>query len=381
VRAGDPRNATRGTPGVAGGRPIPRLLFVTSAPALGTAINNPAAARQVLDALGAAGHAVLDTLPAGATASQLAPPVRTRIRSERPAGVVILGGYDVVAPQVLDVLDPPLRRTLPLTADPDNFIVWSDDVYGDAEGDSFPEVPVSRIPDGGSAQFLRKAIDAPAPAAGSGGPQRRGVRNLNRPFADAIWADIPGTGVLLQSAPAYPRGIAVGALGGHALYFMLHGSSSDATRFLGEDRDQNQLDAVDIDNIPDPCPAVVFTGCCWGAMLSSRTAYRAMGGMPGPPPPRRVDDSIPMRCLSHGANAYLGCTGAHYSPDAEAGFFGGPMHRAFWRYFAAGRTPAQALLLAKTDFRRGMPHGQTEPADKAIEKKILWQYTCLGLGW
>jgi len=89
-----------------------------------------------------------------------------------------------------------------------------------------------------------------------------------------------------------------------------------------------------------------------------------------------------MSFLEKGANAFVGCTGAHYSPDVEPyNFFGGPMHRAFWSKVSAGEPPAQALLNAKVDYLKEMPHGRRGLAAQAIEFKILWQYTCLGLGW
>ena len=57
------------------------------------------------------------------------------------------------------------------------------------------------------------------------------------------------------------------------------------------------------------------------------------------------------------------------------------MHQAFWEHFKRGLSPSQALLQAKRDYLEGMPHGRKSVQGKAIERKILWQYTCLGLGW
>ena len=86
--------------------------------------------------------------------------------------------------------------------------------------------------------------------------------------------------------------------------------------------------------------------------------------------------------LRAGALAFLGCTGSHYSPGQEPyGYFGRPMHDAFWTSLANGKAPAEALFAAKKEFARLMPHGRTDPFSRAVEVKILRQYTCLGLGW
>jgi hypothetical protein len=86
--------------------------------------------------------------------------------------------------------------------------------------------------------------------------------------------------------------------------------------------------------------------------------------------------------LMGGALAYVGCTGIHYSPDANGGFFGGPMHRAFWQeLIGRQRPPAEALFEARRQFLAGMPHGRRIPLEIGIERKIYKQFTCLGLGW
>jgi hypothetical protein len=159
---------------------------------------------------------------------------------------------------------------------------------------------------------------------------------------------------------------------------MLHGDFLDASRFWGEGTPGNR-EAVNLSSIPDPCARVVFTGCCWGALTVDQPAVRAL---PGAAPAQKTPSaSIALTFLRNGATAFVGCTGAHYSPtDAPFGYFGGPMHEAFWQH-AATSQPAQALLAAKIAFVAGFPHGRTTPLQQAIEYKILHQYTCLGLGW
>jgi hypothetical protein len=151
--------------------------------------------------------------------------------------------------------------------DPDDFIVWSDQAYGDADGDMLAEIPVSRIPDGRSAQLVISALCLCSTAPGA---TRFGLHNVARPFAAQVYADIAGTEPILVSEPTIARGISTGNVDASAIYIMLHGSDSDTTRFWGERQHGGTIEAMNVANIPDPCGGVVFAGCCWGA-LSVRT--------------------------------------------------------------------------------------------------------------
>ncbi|HEX6179300.1 MAG TPA: hypothetical protein VF057_13140, partial [Thermoanaerobaculia bacterium] len=363
------------TPAVASvnvGRKIDDLLFVSSAE--GLARNIGPAGRAALDALRARGAKVLDTLPGGLTqSSQAAAAVRQELARSGAKGVVLIGGYDVVPAQRLDCLPPDLRRRMSGSGDPDNFIVWSDDIYGDTDGDGLPEVPVSRIPDGHSPSLIGIALSTP-PALNAS----CGVRNVARPFADRVYAHLPQGRQMMYSAPVIfsdPRY----QLDTEHVYLMLHGDYSDGSRFWGEETD-GDLEAVNISNIPVSTGAVVFTGCCWGALTVDKPAGRLVPGQSlGSKTP---DGSIALAFLARGARAFVGCTGAHYSPlDEPYEYFGGPMHAAFWKEVLGGTPPAQALFNAKKAYVQQMPHGQTSFAGRAIEFKILRQFTCLGLGW
>lgn len=360
---------------IGGGRTLPPLLFATSAQALARNIGQ-AEATHLLTALRRAGQTVFDGLPAGLTdAAQAATRVRERLET-RHRGVVLLGGYDVVPALKLDTLDPGLRSRLPAShGDSDDFIVWSDDVYGDVQGDSLPEVPVSRIPDGLSADLVFAAVQA----AGGGRAQRFGLRNLQRPFAQDIFQTLAGQEGLLVCEKTQPANLSSATLDADAVYLMLHGADTDGTRFWGEDA-AGTLEAINVGNVPARSPAVVFTGCCWGALCVDKPAALTDPGRI--PAPRTPPASMALSFLRAGALAFVGCTGSHYSPIVRPfTYFGAPMHQAFWQHFRGGVAPAEALLKAKQDYLQGMPHGRTSPQGQAIERKILWQYTCLGLGW
>src|SRR4051812_21143127 len=98
--------------------------------------------------------------------------------------------------------------------------------------------------------------------------------------------------------------------------------------------------------------------------------------------PRGPEASIAVAYLRAGALAFVGCTGSHYSPTVPPyGYFGKPLHDAFWAAVTRGEAPARALYSAKREFARLMPHGRSDAFSRAVEVKILRQYACLGLGW
>ncbi len=164
---------------------------------------------------------------------------------------------------------------------------------------------------------------------------------------------------------------------------MLHGDYADATSFQGEDEARRFVEAVNLTNVRERSGAVVFTGCCWGAL----TATPAVLAVPGEPiAQKNPNASLAMQFLLRGANAFVGCTGTHYSPEIKPGqevrYVGAglPMHIAFWTALRSVPHPAKALHLAKIAYLNGMPYSQSA-AKQAVEHKILRQYTCLGLGW
>jgi len=125
---------------------------------------------------------------------------------------------------------------------------------------------------------------------------------------------------------------------------------------------------------------VVFTGCCWGALTTTR---RALHFEPGEAVTcRTARDSIAIRFLAAGAQAFIGCTGVHYSPGgAQPTSGGGPMHRAFFTRLLGGESPARALFLAKQDCLKTVADKAADPEQLAVQLKIIRQYSCLGLGW
>ena len=361
-------------------RPQPDLLFVTRQSALEPAIGR-LETRQVLAMISGSGATLIDLGDKVGTAEDAAKAVRAKLQERAYKGVVVVGGFDVVPAQRVDVLDAALRREIADAGhegdDADDFVVWSDEIYGDRDGDFMPELPVSRIPDARRSDVVINALAAPSFSS-----QRRfGVRNVNRPFAEQVFPAVPGGKAGLEVSEKFgPNAVTPGSPAG-AVYFMLHGSARDATRFWGERSGGTATEAFAVENVPSRAPGtVVFSGCCWGALAMSPPAAQVRQGAPlrvrGP------EASIAVAYLLAGAQAFIGCTGSHYSPlRAPYDYFGRPMHDAFWQMIVGGHAPAEALYRAKAEFARGMPHGQRDAFSRGVELKLLREFTCLGIGW
>ena len=362
------RQVSKASP-LAAGRKLPPLLFVTDAERLKQNIGDDA--DRAIGIIRDAGHRIVNS--PGAT---LAEATRRALLETPPKGVVLLGGYDVVPSQRVDALGADLRARMPadlIARDRDGFVVWSDDVYGDREPDGVPEVPVSRMPDARLGPFLMSML-----TSGSVGQAGKfGLRNRERPFAEGIYATIPGNGAIQISGPQGIDAMHRQLAARENLYFMLHGDYRDGSTFWGED-DNGNLAAIDIESLPRAGVGVVFAGCCWGALTVSEPAFLIGDKAPTPRMPER---SIALSILSAGAKAFIGSTGVHYSPGEQGGFFGGPLHSAFWDEIRGGSAPAEALLNARNNYLTAIPHGRSALWNQAVERKLYKQFTCLGLGW
>ena len=370
----DPQPSRSGKLG--GGRDVSKLLFVTDSARLRANVGQ-LESKQALSMI-AANSNLLDTA-GNANPAML---IRSKLNAASYDGVVLVGGFDVLPSTRLDVLTPQMRTRLgdDTFSDPDNFIVWNDDTYGDMTGDGLPDLPVSRIPDARDAELLFRALTA-TPGTDR---NRYGIRNAARAFADSIWNTVPGVGILNRSEP-FDRGhVKSPEMIARHLYFMLHGSATDGRVFSGERIPKRPVDAVFVDalhvsQVPKNMKGVVFAGCCWGALSVKNPAGDSHNTELAP---RVVESSIALSFLKAGALAFVGCTGAHYSPDDAGGYAGGPMQQQFWAHMSTpSASPAKALFDAKVDYLAAMPHGRTDLFERAIERKILGQFTCLGLGW
>ena len=356
------------------------LIFVTCREILEKNVGKQVCDQIVAEINNQPGAVIIDIPASVSAAPEAAASVRSKITSSTK-GIVIIGGYDVVPAMQLDVLDKNLRETLTRTgkigSDDDDFTVWTDDIYGDLDGDSLSEIPVSRIPDAKSPQLLLSAFFASSFQKG----KRFAVRNYARPFANAIFDIIPGESGKMEVSANFGPGNVTPDLSSGAFYFMLHGADFDGSRFWGETQNGGNYEAFNISNISKlSAGTVVFSGCCWGALTVDSLAYQKVPK--SSLKCRLPHQSIPLGFLLNGAVAFIGCTGTHYSPLVPPyDYYGKPMHDDFWKAIANNMQPAEALLYAKKAYLKKMPHNRKDAVSQAVEMKILRQFTCLGLGW
>jgi hypothetical protein len=372
------RTPRTGSVSLAGGRALPDLLFVTDPVRLAANVGHEEAIA-ALDAITAAGHALFEV---DDSPERIADAIRSRLQQDSEiVGVVILGGYDVVPSMVVDVLPPKLRTQLGVELtrqDGDDFFVWSDEFFGDMDGDHVGERPVSRIPDGRDAGLFLAALQAKL----SEPEERYGIRNIARPFAESIWLDLPGKRVLNASRSYLSTHAMAPDTEAGCQYFMLHGSDVDATVFSGEDGG-DYTQAFTTQNVPPSFNGVVFTGCCWGALTVSQKAVEIGKRTPAP---RVAERSIALSYLKAGASAFVGCTGAHYSgPDISPKVnYALPFHSAFWKTLPkVGHSGSLALHGARKYYGELIASDKSRhnPLDIARRLKNRAQFTCLGLGW
>lgn len=367
---------------LAGNRALPDLLFVTNSRALAQNIGG-AEASKALNAIRVAGH---DICEVSGTAPEAVNLVRKRLQSKQNTkGIVLLGGYDVVPCNVVNVLSPRLSTELGprmVEVDDDHFIVWTDEPYGDIDEDRVGEVPVSRIPDSRNSGAFLNALGAAGVNTAS--VERFGVRNVARPFADLVWDSLAGQRNLNVSRDFLFSDVDPEHLDSALQYFMLHGDWKDGRTFYGELDDQaGYTNAFVVGSVPNKVSGVVFSGCCWGALTVSQKAKDAGAA---PIAPRVVERSIALSYLKAGANAFVGCTGSHYSgadssPDVN---YAALMHQSFWSTLPLrGYSASAALHAARLAYSADIAARASalEPVDLARRLKNRSQFTCLGLGW
>jgi beta-lactamase superfamily II metal-dependent hydrolase len=369
---------TRGALQLAGGRNLPPLLFVTNSERLRANIGDSGAAA-VLAAI-TSPHHVLDVQ---GPLNQTLRTVRDELKSRQYEGVVILGGYDVVPAVPADVLPADLRQTLPSSSienEQDEFLVWSDELYTDVDEDSIGELPVSRIPDGRSYELMKAALSSTPPQMSSA----FGIRNVARPFADEVWQQAGGRVPKLKVSEVFESDHVVSEEANAPLhYHMLHGEDDNGRRFTGERVSGGGVVAFTVENVPRRFDGVVVSGCCWGALTVAQKASDVDDGEPVAA--RTASDSIALSYLSAGANAFIGCTGAHYSGPATTSEdnLALDFHQLLLGNLAQKKLPpSRALHEARLDFGTKLAGGRLmEPLALARRLKNRSQFTCLGLGW
>ncbi|MEI7606607.1 MAG: hypothetical protein WCJ64_04405 [Rhodospirillaceae bacterium] len=291
-------------------------------------------------------------------------------------GVLLIGGHDIIPSVALDVLPPELKKVVGTDFDPDKWVVWSDDHYADFNGDGYPDVPVSRIPDIGSLSFVKACLQA----VGASTPVSRfGIRNSKRPYAEIVFSFLPGTQPILVSTPTIASSLSPSEVCADQFYAVLHGADTRADEMMGEDDAGNCVTALDVASVGYAKAKVVMLAGCWSNRHIREPAAQVPSTGPNFLSPK---NSLALAFLARGSVAVVGPTGAHFSPREEPfTAFSGSIHMDFWEAVRKGGAPAQALYDAKNRKLKQIVKGGLSPHTLACEFKTLWQFTCLGLGW
>jgi len=361
------------------GRSFERLLFVTDRERLRGNIGKEQA-DAALAAVEKAGG-ILQFSDGDAALDKTRQTLQALDGSSDVKGVVLLGGYDVVPSARTDAIGAELRSLLGarVRGDADQFWVWSDKLYGDKDGDAVAEYAVSRVPDAHDPDLFRAALAARPLRLG----ERFGVRNIVRAFAEGVWSPGVGQKPLNVCRDFLSTDVVPADLRSTCHYFMLHGAEQDGAAFSGEDDNGGYPVAFTAANVPATFDGLVFSGCCWGALIVDGKASQAGAAVP---PHRSPQGSIALSYLKAGAVAFIGCTGSHYSgPDTDVhANYAGLLHREFWFNIAQpAAAPAASLHRAKQTYLRWVVEqgSRLDPLDTARRLKNFSQFTCLGLGW
>jgi hypothetical protein len=280
-------------------------------------------------------------------------------------GVVLLGGDDVVPFEIRNTLDGSFGN-----ANLSDFLVWSDDGYGVLGDLEFPDLPVSRIPDGNSFALMIAALTAKKISKNR---NSMAIINTTREYGIDIYENfVPYSNKnnlwLYHDQTHKPNPPA--KINGSFGYIILHGSTN-AEIFSGSNRSNFTVDDVKKSQLN-----VVFSAACYSATqinsLPSEVSQRYQRVA--------IDNSIALEFLRQGTLAYIGVVVEHISSADDKFLLGKPFHIYFWKALKR-YAPAKALWIAKQVYTICIPHYSNNPRLTALEYKLSQSFICLGLGW
>ena len=240
--------------------------------------------------------------------------------------------------------------------DPDR-VIHSDDPYADFDHDPHNtwDVMLARLPnDPAVLQAAARRLAAP--------DDGRRAANGFAVYGNARWplsgplAELgnPADPRLRLSAPGTEKDLPRDFFAGHHVILNLHGSDADGSHYWGES-DTEFVTAMNVGQAEAP-GAVVLAACCYGASTTGKNA----------------DDSIALRFLAGGAEAYIGSTKVGYiGPTTETSF--GLWGRLMAEDIRDGTPPLDAFLQAKRVYARSV--GELGPT----QFKQLHQMVYLGV--
>ena len=335
------------------------------------------------------------------------------IKHPESKGVVIIGSYDTVPAQLVDVAAKYRKNDAAnegateaqiqesISRESDMFLVWNDDHFGSWTGDGLPALPVSRIPSWGAeleasrtaVEFVVDLLEADDNAVS---PARTAldVYASEFSFVPDVFTVINAahTGVERPSPDATANSPLQNwsTLAADCLYVVLHGTSE-----IGRElRDSAAAVVATCSSVsptavpPGKLARAIFSGCCWGGQIVDYAAAGLPAGVDLTA--RSLDDANPLALINYGATGLAGFTGSHWMPakrkDPTESYWGRPLHDIFWRNYVESKSPpSKALFDARLEYIANRPYPDPvkipHPLASMLELKTFWSATCLGLGW
>ena len=243
-----------------------------------------------------------------------------------PNYILIVGGPEIVT---FGTVDNPLynNRGCCESTDPavkhgcDCDWIFTDDLYGDFDLDTLPEVPTARLPDGGDIGLYTMQFSLPEGRTNASWGSGMVIANVERPYGETF-ANLLGTTVQWSKPINIASNVFPSVATGQNAYFILHGSGSNTSEWMGDNLASScpkitpapaGPPGLDPTCYHDRYPLAWDTGWAQGAgsqgTVISGACYGAFIGLPrttGWPIP--VNDSIALTYLHNGAEAFMGHT-------------------------------------------------------------------------
>jgi len=268
--------------------------------------------------------------------------------------ILFLGGQDVVP--MAELPNPMLRLRNENGDLIDEDTLYTDDVYGDFDGDTIPDVPVARLPDGKSFATMEGQL------RGTSAPSSGAMELYNKPWtgAKAIGLQIKASRID-SVAPTKDAKLDANL---KYYYFIIHGSkdkgvwSGEGKNALGWTLSVDGLLAQDA-----VARGIVVSSACYAAYMINETSAKDIG----------------LHFMESGARAYIGATGLNYAfvplwdPQACLGTTSGRMASLIFSNCELGQDPLLAYFNAKREFARGLTDGDS------YNHKILHETNYFGL--
>ena len=280
--------------------------------------------------------------------------IKKKFSTSKYSCILFLGGQDVIPMAELPNPMVPLRDKSGNPIDDDT--MYTDDVYGDFDGDTIPDVPVARLPDGKSFATMEGQL------RGTKTPPTGAMELYNEPWTGAKAIGLQINAGRIDSVPPTENAKLDANL--KYYYFIIHGSkdkgvwSGDGKNPLGWHVPVDGLLAKDA-----VARGIVISSACYGGYMINETSAHDIG----------------LHFLESGARAYISATGINYAffPgwDAQAclGTTSGRMASLIFGNCELGQDPLLAYFNAKREFARGFTDGDS------YNHKILHETNYFGL--